>query len=234
VSLASAAATGGSGTFTYQWNRSTQASFVPSAATQLAGQTALTLLDAGVSPNTVYYYALTITDTGVGGGTFNSATLGVCTGAAGNFNFSMPAVADFMDYFDRDFPYQSDFPNDPDTTKYFTQKDILKAFRQANTAVNFNLFLTPAAALDGFMLMSAHNLVENNQASSQGVQGQYNWQQSSKGGGGVSESFSIPETFQKNPTFAGWAKTQYGSKYFRMILPLLAGPMDSVRGRTQP
>ena len=235
ASLSSDAATGGNGPYTYQWYRSTQADFTPGSSTLLAGQTNLTLLDTPLLPNTVYYYRVIATDTGNPSKPYiTSAPIGICTSAQGQTTYGMPAVADFKDYFDLDFPYPSDYPTDPDTDKFVRDKDILKGFRQANTAVNINLFMSQSAWMDGFMLMSAHQMVENRANSSQGVQGQYNWIQQSKGALGVSESFQLPEMFLKNPTFAGWAKTTYGSKYLRMIIPLLAGPATSAFGQTKP
>lgn len=64
ASLSSAAATGGSGTYTYQWNRSTTSGFTPAASTAIAGATALTLNDSGLQPQTAYFYVVEVTDTG--------------------------------------------------------------------------------------------------------------------------------------------------------------------------
>ena len=64
ASLSSAAATGGSGTFTYQWHRSTTTGFTPATSTAIAGATALTLADTGLNPSTAYFYKVEITDAG--------------------------------------------------------------------------------------------------------------------------------------------------------------------------
>lgn len=55
-------ASGGTGTLTYQWYRSTTADLTPGAGNLLAGQTALALADTGLTPNTLYFYKLRVTD----------------------------------------------------------------------------------------------------------------------------------------------------------------------------
>lgn len=62
--LSSAAATGGTAPYTYQWYRSTTTGFSPGGGNILTGQTALTLNDSGLVPNTVYYYKVVATDSG--------------------------------------------------------------------------------------------------------------------------------------------------------------------------
>lgn len=79
ASLSSAAASGGTGPYTYQWYRSTTNGFTPGAGNILTGQTALTLADSGLLPNTTYYYVVVATDTGNGNATANSAQLSVLT-----------------------------------------------------------------------------------------------------------------------------------------------------------
>jgi hypothetical protein len=60
--LDSAAATGGTGPYTYQWYRSTTTGFAPGGGNILSGETALTLLDTGLSLDTTYYYKVVVTD----------------------------------------------------------------------------------------------------------------------------------------------------------------------------
>lgn len=61
-SLSSAAATGGTGPYTYQWYRSTITGFSPGPGNILTGQTALTLSDSGLLPSTPYFYVVVATD----------------------------------------------------------------------------------------------------------------------------------------------------------------------------
>lgn len=79
ASLLSAAATGGTAPYTYQWYRSTTSGFSPGAGTLIAGATALALSDTGLIPNTQYYYEVVATDSGSVTG--NSAQLSVATSA---------------------------------------------------------------------------------------------------------------------------------------------------------
>jgi len=77
ASLSSAAATGGTGPYTYQWYRSTTTAFTPGAGNLIAGATALTLNDTGLIPGTAYFYKVIATDSGAVAGT--SAQLAVST-----------------------------------------------------------------------------------------------------------------------------------------------------------
>jgi len=60
--LSATAATGASGTVTYQWYRSTSSGFTPGVGNIIAGATSLTLNDSGLIPNTPYYWKLQATD----------------------------------------------------------------------------------------------------------------------------------------------------------------------------
>ena len=63
VVLSATAATGGSGSYTYQWYRGTSAGFTPSAATLLAGAKSLSLSDsANLAADTPYFYVLAASD----------------------------------------------------------------------------------------------------------------------------------------------------------------------------
>jgi hypothetical protein len=78
-SLSSAAATGGTGPYTYQWYRSTTTGFSPGAGSLISGATSLTLADSGLTPGVSYFYVVVATDTGAGNATSNSAQLAVNT-----------------------------------------------------------------------------------------------------------------------------------------------------------
>ncbi len=80
ANLLSAAATGASGTVTYQWYRSTTSGFTPGSGNIIAGATSLTLADTGLIPNTLYYYSVVATDS-VGPATDESTQLAVTTAA---------------------------------------------------------------------------------------------------------------------------------------------------------
>lgn len=79
ANLSSAAATGGTSPYTYQWYRSTTTGFVPAAGNAVSGATGLTLADSGLLPNTTYFYVVVATDTGNANATANSSQLTVLT-----------------------------------------------------------------------------------------------------------------------------------------------------------
>ncbi len=79
ATLTSAAATGGTGPYTYQWYRSTTSGFTPGAGNLISGATSLTLSDSGLIPNTPYYYEVIATDSLAAVG--DSAQLAVTTTA---------------------------------------------------------------------------------------------------------------------------------------------------------
>ena len=62
--LSSAAATGGTAPYTYQWYRSTVSGFTPGAGNILAGQTGLSITDSSLIPGTTYYWKVVATDSG--------------------------------------------------------------------------------------------------------------------------------------------------------------------------
>lgn len=141
--------------------------------------------------------------------------------------YIQPGIADFKSYFFRDFPYGT-------TLDTVTNADITNAMQLA--AVNFNqgLFADQQTYQVAFLLLSAHFLVMNLRASSQGVSGQYEWLQNSKSAGSVSEGLSIPQRILDNPEFAMLSKTNYGAQFLLMVLPQLTGQIFTVCGRTNP
>ncbi len=137
-----------------------------------------------------------------------------------------PGVQDFKDYFNRDFPYGST----PDTVM---DADIVKAEAMASMNINPNLSCNQSSYTINFLYLSAHFLVLNLRASSQGIAGNYSWLQSSKSVASVAESYSIPERVLENPNFAMLAKTNYGAQYLYNVLPFLVGQVYTVQGTTR-
>jgi len=80
ASLSSAAASGGTGPYTYQWYRSTSSGFTPGVGNIISGATSLTLSDTGLTAATQYYYKVVATDSLAA--TATSAQLAVATTAA--------------------------------------------------------------------------------------------------------------------------------------------------------
>lgn len=138
-----------------------------------------------------------------------------------------PTVSEFKAYFTRDFPFGSD------PTENVLDSDISKAMDQASININGELFSSQTAYSIGFNLLSAHFLVSNLRASSQGLSGQYSWLQNSRSVGSVSEGLSIPDRIMQNPYLAAISKTNYGAEYLMLIFPKLTGQIFSVKGGTR-
>lgn len=142
--------------------------------------------------------------------------------------FDNPSVQDFKNFFTRDFPYGTDINTS------VLDADIAKAFQFVNVNVNPCLFADQGSYNVGYLLLSAHYLVMNLRASSQGINGQFNFLQQSKGVGSVSEAFGIPQRILDNPDWAILCKTNYGAQFIQLILPQLAGQVFTVCGSTRP
>ena len=142
--------------------------------------------------------------------------------------YENPSVADFKIFFTRDFPYGTD----PDTS--ILDSDISKAFTFTNANINLDLFNDQGTYDLGYYLLSAHYLVLNIRASSQGINGQFAFLESGKSAGALSQSFAIPQEILDNPIYAFFTKTNYGAQYLALIYPQLAGQTYAVLGTTQP
>lgn len=143
-------------------------------------------------------------------------------------SFSNPSVADFKSFFNRDFPYGTDIETS------VLDGDISKAFTFVNINVNPDLFGDQGSYNIGYLLLSAHYLVMNLRASSQGINGQFNFLQQSKSAASVSEAFGIPQRVMDNPDWAILCKTNYGAQFIQLVLPQLGGQIFTVLGSTRP
>ena len=98
ASLTSAAATGGTGPYTYQWYQSTTSGFTPGASSLVSGATSLSYNFTNLNINTTYYYVVIATDTGASNATSSSSQLTVLTenGLSQN-QFAMNAIVGLVD-----------------------------------------------------------------------------------------------------------------------------------------
>lgn len=144
--------------------------------------------------------------------------------------FNTPTVQDFKNQFFRDFPYGG---TNGDLTTVQDQ-DITRAIE--NAGINFSeaLFANQSTFSNGYLLLTAHFLVLNLRASSQGMNGKFPWLQSGKGVGSVNESFAIPQRILDNPEYAMLASTNYGAQFLFLVLPQLTGQIFATYGRTNP
>jgi hypothetical protein len=139
-------------------------------------------------------------------------------------------VTDFQNYFVRDFQYGS-------TQEYVMDQDVQNAIAEAQLwmdAVGAGLYGTQNLYTLCFLFLAAHNLVMNLRASTQGINGQFNYIQSGKGVGPVSESFAVPDWIKDDPNMNMLSKSNYGAKFLAQTVPLLRGQIFNVWGGTNP
>ena len=140
--------------------------------------------------------------------------------------YTQPTVASFQAYFNRDFPYgNSDLTTVQDA-------DINKAISMMENSINPRLFSNQNIYTQGALLLSAHYLVQNLRASSQGIAGKFEWLNTGKGVGAVNSQFQIPDRLLENPELAMLSSTYYGVQFLYIVLPLLTGQMFAVQGAT--
>lgn len=122
-----------------------------------------------------------------------------------------------------------------DVMNYVQDADIIKAFAEAQVVFNQALFGSDDEIRLVYLYVVAHYLCIDLNAAAAGIGG--------TGGigilsgrtvGSVSESYQIPKTYLDNPTYAIYAKTNYGLKYLSLVLPKLVGNIVAVRGMTLP
>lgn len=141
--------------------------------------------------------------------------------------YTVPSVSDFKAYFVRDFPYGMDMESVMDT-------DITKAISEAGFNINQGLFGTQEQFTIGYLYLTAHYLVIDLRAGSQGVNGKYSWLTTSRSVGSVSEGMQVPQRILDNPYLAMLSTTNYGAKYLSLLLPQLTGQIFTSEGTTLP
>ena len=139
--------------------------------------------------------------------------------------YTYPTIGEFKTYFDRDFPYGV-------TNEFVKDSDISKGLDLAFVNFNIELFANQQSFTIGYLLLSAHYLVTNLRASSQGISGQFTWLESSKSVSSVSQSFAIPPDILSNPYISMLMKTTYGAKFIELIYPSLVGQVFTSMGKT--
>lgn len=103
--LSATAATGASGTVTYQWYRSTTTGFSPGGGNIISGATSLSLNDSGLIPNTPYFWKLVATDSvGPTSVTYTQVTGTTTAQSLSQNQFAQSSVVGMVDL---RFPYNS-------------------------------------------------------------------------------------------------------------------------------
>lgn len=141
--------------------------------------------------------------------------------------YANPSVSTFQNFFSRDFAYGT-------TSDVVNSSDIQNAITLAGINFAQGLWATQQAYTTGYLYLTAHFLVMNLRASSQGIAGNYTWLTNSKGVGTVNESYQIPQRILDNPAMAMYSKTYYGAQYLNMVLPQIVGQMFTSFGPANP
>lgn len=145
-----------------------------------------------------------------------------------SLGYNNPAVSDFQNQFVRDFPYGTD----PKVS--VLASDIATAFQAVNMTINPSMWQDQGSYTYGYLLLTAHFLVLNLRASSQGLNGQWNWLQNTKSVASISEGFEIPDRVKQNPDFMQYYKTNYGAQYMNLLWPQIGGAIFTVFGPSKP
>ncbi|MDR3244572.1 MAG: DUF4054 domain-containing protein [Elusimicrobiota bacterium] len=141
-------------------------------------------------------------------------------------------IDEFKEHFDRDFPFAPEYkPNDMD---YIRDKDISKAFSEANLLFNPALFSDVEEKKLCFQYLAAHYLVIDIKNSSQGLSSGMQGFLGSKSVGSVSASYQFPQWLMSNPVFSALSQTGYGAKYLTLVQSRLIGNIGVIRGGTLP
>ena len=120
-----------------------------------------------------------------------------------------------------------------DVLNYIQDSDIERAFEEAQLSYNQGLFGTDAEVTLVYLYITAHYLVLDLRAASQGVESSSDFNVQSRSVGNVSESYSIPDIYVNDPNFSFYTKTQYGLKFLSFAVPRMQGNVVSVPGGTR-
>ncbi len=124
-------------------------------------------------------------------------------------------------------------PANVDEDNYVLDTDIDKALAQALDNVNPSLFSDDDIMTDCFYYCAAHFLVMDIRAAEAGLDSRGEGVVSSKSVGSVSVSFTLPDTFAKDPFWNYFAQTAYGMKYLSYVIPKV-NKIGIARGATKP
>lgn len=130
-------------------------------------------------------------------------------------------------------------PNDwsiisDDINNYVQDSDITKAFAEAQILLNQALFGSDTNIRIGYLYLTAHYLCNDLKAAGGGIGAATQFLLNSRTVGSVSESYSIPQAYLDNPSFAFYTNSAYGMKYLSLVLPNLVGNVVAVIGGAHP
>jgi len=125
-------------------------------------------------------------------------------------------------------------PVNYDQASYVLDSDISKSFDQAMAYINPAIFESDAIMTAAYYYCTAHYLVMDIRMAEAGLDSRGEGVVSSKSVGSVSTSYSIPETFSRDPQWSYFAQTAYGKKYLSYVLPRVTGRPGIAAGDTTP
>lgn len=123
--------------------------------------------------------------------------------------------------------------DDTDTSKVLSM-DITNAQNMAFMHINPALFASQTFFSQCANLLTAHFLVSNLLASTQGLKSQYDWLTIQRTVGSVNSSFAIPQKVKSSPFLSTLTSTRYGAQYISLIAPYLIGNVAGIYGNTTP
>ena len=143
--------------------------------------------------------------------------------------YTNPTISDFKTFFNRDFAYGL-------TDDYVMDTDITKALTLARSNINTSLFADEEEYKLAYLLIAAHHLVTNLQASTEGVNGRFSWliTNNNVGNGASTVTYDIPDWIRKDKNFAYLTTTHYGAKYCSIVAPRCIANLQSFDRITRP
>ena len=144
-------------------------------------------------------------------------------------------VADFKDWFSRDFVYGTD------SHAKVMDIDITKAQSQAWAVFNPTLWADAEEKKTAFLYAAAHFLALDLQAAgglnalnaSEGANSRGGGVMNSASVGGVSVGYHLPEKLANDMVLSQLMQTHYGQRYVQMLMPRLVGPAFVVGGENE-
>jgi hypothetical protein len=123
--------------------------------------------------------------------------------------------------------------DDTDASKVQTG-DIVNGQNMALMHINPSLFASQTFYAQCLNLLTAHFVVTNILASTQGLKSQYDWLTIQRTVGNVNSSFNIPHKVSSSPFLSTLTTTRYGAQYLSLISPFLIGNVCGIVGNTTP
>ena len=120
------------------------------------------------------------------------------------------------------------------TANYIQDQDITNAFAEAQTLFNPALFGSDANQKLAYLYLTAHFLCNDMRAASQGIAAAAQFPVAGRTVGSVSETYEVPEAYQKNPNYAFFTTSAYGMKFLQMALPNLIGNTMALTADANP